>query len=68
VIAVSAAAAAAVLLALAISSQIRFGPRISEVPKTAPSPPAAKLSAFFDARVLSFCASALPHFEKLSPA
>jgi hypothetical protein len=36
VLAVSAAAGAAVLLALA---QIRFGPRISEVPKSAPWPP-----------------------------
>src|SRR4029453_6454782 len=39
VIVVSAAAAAAVLLALAIFNQIRFDPRISEVPTTAPWPP-----------------------------
>jgi hypothetical protein len=39
VVAVSAAAGAAVLLALAIYSQIRFGPRIGEVPKSAPWPP-----------------------------
>jgi hypothetical protein len=39
VIAVSAAAGAAVLLAFAIYTQIRFGPRISEVPRAAPWPP-----------------------------
>jgi len=39
VVAVSAGTGAAVLLALAIYSQIRFGPRISEVPRSAPWPP-----------------------------
>jgi hypothetical protein len=39
VVAVSAAAGAVVLLALAIYSQIRFGPRISEGPRSAPWPP-----------------------------
>jgi hypothetical protein len=39
VLAVCAAAGATVLLALAIYSQIRFGPRISEVPRSAPWPP-----------------------------
>jgi hypothetical protein len=37
--AISGAAAAAVLLALAVYCQIRFGPYISEVPKTVPWPP-----------------------------
>jgi hypothetical protein len=39
VIAVSAAVAAAVPLTLAIYSQVRFGPRISDVPRAAPWPP-----------------------------
>ena len=39
VVAVTAGAGAAVLLALAVYSQIRFGPRISEVPRSAPWPP-----------------------------
>jgi hypothetical protein len=39
VVAVFAGVGAAVLLALAIYSQIRFGPRISEVPRRAPWPP-----------------------------
>ena len=39
VIAVFAGVGVAVLLALAIYSQIRFGPRISEVPKSVPWPP-----------------------------
>jgi hypothetical protein len=39
VVAVSAAAGAAILLALAIYSQIRFGPCISDVPRSSPWPP-----------------------------
>ena len=39
VVAFSAAITGGVLLALGVYTQIRFGPRISEVPKTAPWPP-----------------------------
>ena len=39
VVAVSAGVAAAVLLAVVIYHQIRFGPRISEVQRTVPWPP-----------------------------
>jgi hypothetical protein len=39
VVALAALLAGAVAFAFAIYSQIRFGPRISEVPRTAPWPP-----------------------------
>lgn len=39
IVAFSAAITAVVLLALGVHTQIRFGPRPSEVPKTAPWPP-----------------------------
>ena len=39
IVAISAAAGAAVLLALAAYYQIRIGPRISQIPRTAPWPP-----------------------------
>jgi hypothetical protein len=39
VVAFSAAITGSVLLAFAVYTQIRFGPRISEVPRTAPWPP-----------------------------